>query len=145
MNERLNYLQVYFSQIMIAMALVQDFFYFFTFHLVNMVASTLKFVVLIGSHSICVKSLMYSLERYYPLLRMNNTLNRTQFTTTFEAEMVWNTFLSSWMKMCTIALNYIFFVEFRLHNECFISLNHLVWKFFQRAVTQMKDQTLDIS
>ena len=45
-----------------------------------------------------------------------------------------------WMKMCTIALNFIFFVVFRLHNECFnISLNHVVWTVFSE--TCITDET----
>ena len=39
------------------------------------------FVVLIDSDSFRVKSLMYSLERCYALLSMNNILNRILFTT----------------------------------------------------------------
>ena len=50
-------------------------------------------------------------------------------------------FLNSRMKMCTIALNLIFFVVFRLHNECFISQNHLAWTVFSK--TGIKDETLN--
>ena len=55
---------------MIAMALIQDIFIFFIFYIVIMVPQHFTlyiFVVRIGSDSICVKSLMYSLERYYAI------------------------------------------------------------------------------
>ena len=69
----------------------------------------------------------------FAILSMNNTLNRTKFTTTIWSRNRMEGFLNRWVKMCTIALNFIFFVTFRLHNECFISLNHLVLTAFSKS------------
>ena len=64
---------------MISMALVQDIYIFFTFHrasehgYLTTLMNLYLFVVLIGSDSICVESLIYdSMERYYALLSKNN-------------------------------------------------------------------------